>query len=471
MNKNKELAEKILGQVGGTENIKDVFHCMTRLRFRLNDDNVVSLEELKKIPGVLGAQFAEQTLQVVIGPSVGNVYRELTAVGGFVEHETIQENLDQDLSAETVAKFSLKAIPGKIIATFSNSMEPLVPLFVALGMLNIVAALIGPTLLKLVTTDSDLYNNFYQAGQAIIYFLPILIAITSSRYFKTNVYVSVILAALMLFPGITDLLGSEVGYTVYGIHAPDVAYNGQIIPILLVVWLQSYVEKLLNKYVPNALKVLFVSFGTIAIMMPLEFLVLGPMGKRIGSMLVGVFLGLYEIAGPFETMLVGAITPFALAFGITRPVFFACMSVLLSAGVEYAYMPIAMVLNNFVVMGIAAGYALKAPTSDKKKLGVTCLVAGAVGGVAEPALFGIVIPDKKTYLSAVLGGAVSGLLCGLLHVGYYQFGPSNVLSVLGFATSETGNNILFGCICAAVAFVVPFVVMLLTYKSKTKNNN
>lgn len=468
MNKNKELAELILGQVGGTENIKDVFHCMTRLRFRLNDEGIISLDELKKIPGVLGAQFAEHTLQVVIGTTVDDVYRELLVVGGFAEHEAIQENLDQDLSDKAGEKFSVKKIPGKIVTIFSNSMEPLVPLFVALGMLNIVAALIGPTLLKLVSTESDLYNNFYQAGQAIIYFLPILVAITSSRYFKTNTYVSVTLAALMLFPNITELLAGENGYAIYGILAPNVAYNGQIIPILLVVWIQSYVEKLLNKFVPNALKVLLVAFGTIVIMMPLEFLVLGPIGTRIGNMLVGVVLGLYEVAGPVEAMLMGAFTPFCLAFGISRPVFFACMSVLLSTGVEYAYMPIAMVLNGFVVMGVTAGYALKAPTSDKKKLGITCLVANAVGGVTEPALFGIIVPDKKTYLSTALGGAVSGLLCGLLHVGYYQFGPSNVLSVLGFATSENGNNILFGCICAAVAFIVPFVTMLLTYKVKNK---
>lgn len=468
MNK-KELAELILAQVGGTGNIEDVFHCMTRLRFKLKDETVVSLEELKKISGVLGAQFAEHMLQVIIGPAVNDVYRELTAVGGLTGHEAILENPDKDLFEKAgEKKFSIKAVPGKIIAVFSNSMEPLVPLFVALGMLNIVAAIIGPTLLKLVSADSDLYNNFYQAGQAIIYFLPIYVAITASRYFKTNTYVSITLAALMLFPGITELLAGEGGYTVYGISAPDVAYNGQIIPILLVVWIQSYVEKLLNKYVSDSLKVLLVAFGTIAVMMPLEFLVLGPLGTRIGSMLVGFFLGLYQAAGPVETMLVGAISPFALALGVTRPVFFACMNVLFAEGVEYAYMPIAMALSNFVMMGAAAGYALKAPTADRKKLGLTCLVANALGGVSEPSLFGIIIPDKKTYLSVILGGAAAGLLCGLLRVGYYQFGPSNVLSVLGFVTSENGNNLLFGCICAAVAFLVSFVTMLLTYKAEKK---
>lgn len=469
MKKNRELAELILGQVGGAKNVDTVFHCMTRLRFKLKDENVVSLDELKKIPGVLGAQFAQNTLHVIIGTTVDDVYRELVAAGGFAAQEEIKENLDQDRADSAGASsFSLKSIPGKIISTFSNSMEPLVPLFVALGMLNIVAALIGPTLLKLVSAESDLYNNFYQAGQAIIYFLPVFVAITASRYFKTNTYVSVTLAGLVLFPAITDMLASEAGYTIYGILAPNAAYSGQIIPILLVVWIQGYVEKLLNKCVPGSLKVLLVAFGTIVIMMPLEFLVLGPVGTWIGGMLVGVVLGLYQIAGPIETMLVCAFVPFMTAFGFGRPVFFACLGVLLSTGSEYAYMPIAMVLNNFLVMGIAAGYALKAPSADKKKLGLTCLAACALGGVSEPTLFGVILPDKKTYLPIIVGGAVSGLLCGLLRVGYFQFGPSNVLSVLGFMSTENAGNFLNGCIAAVAAFVVPFAAMLLTYKAEKK---
>ncbi len=466
MEKNRQLAERILDQVGGANNVENVFHCMTRLRFKLNDTNVVSLDELKKIPGVLGAQYAQNTLQVIIGPAVDDVYRELVAVSGLTVQEAIQENLDQDLTEAPKKKFSVKSIPGRIVTTFSNSMEPLVPLFVALGMLNIVAALIGPTLLKLVSAESDLYNNFYQAGQAIIYFLPVLVAITASRYFKTNTFVSVTLACLMLFPTISEMLASESGYSVYGILAPNATYSGQIIPILLVVWIQSYVEKVLNKYVPGTLKVLLVAFGTIVIMMPLEFLVLGPAGARIGALLTGVVLGLYQVAGPVETMLVCAFIPFLTAFGFGRPVFFACLGVLLSTGSEFAYMPIAMVLNNFLAMGIAAGYMIKAPNADKKKLGATCLAACALGGVSEPTLFGILIPDKKTYLPTIIGGAAAGLLCGLLHVGYYQFGPSNILSVLGFVSTENSNNFLFGCITAAVAFIVPFVAMLLTYKAE-----
>ena len=459
----KVTAGEILELVGGPSNIDNVFHCMTRLRFRLKDTSGVSLDDIKAVDGVLGAQYAQDTLQVVIGPQVDDIYRELLEIADLHTSEAIDENLDQELMKDSKKGFSFKAIPGTIAQTFSNCMEPLVPLFVALGMLNIAAALIGPTLLKLVTTESDIYNNFYLAGQAIIYFLPVYVAITSSKYFKANTFISVTLAALMLYPGIIDLLTGETGYTIYGIKAPNVTYSGQIIPILLVVLIQSYVEKLLNKYVPASLKVLLVSFGTILIMMPLAFLVLGPLGAKIGELLIALVLGLYEVAGPLETMLVCAVIPFLTAFGIGRPIFFACLTVLMSTGSEYAYMPLAMVLTNFLAMGIAAGYAVKVKDPDKKKLGITCFIACALGGVSEPTLFGILVPDKKTYLPTIVGGAVSGLCIGLLHVGYYQFGPSNILSVLGFAGGENSSNFIYGCVCAAIAFVISFAMMLITY--------
>ena len=463
MSKQRKIAEAVLELVGGAENVQDVFHCMTRLRFRLKDDSGISLDHLKKVDGVLGAQFAQNTLQVIIGPAVDDVYRELIEISGLKPTVKIEENLDGELPARS---FSVKQIPGNIIKTFSNCMEPLVPLFVALGMFNVVAAVIGPTILNLVSSESDIYNNFYYVGQAIIYFLPVFVAITASRYFGTNTFVSVTLAVLMLYPDLVTALASETGFTIYGISAPNVTYNGQLIPILLVIWVQKYVEKLLNKVIPDALKVLAVAFLTIAIMLPLQFCLLAPLGYNIGSLLVNVVLWLYNVAGPVETMLVCAFIPFLTALGIGRPVFFACLNVLLSTGVEYAYMPIAMVLNNFVVMGIAAGYTIKTKKADNKKLGGTCLVASVLGGVSEPTLFGILLANKKAYLPTVVGGAASGLYLGLMHVGYYQFGPSNILAVLGFMGGEGSANFINGCIAAAIGFAVTFIMMLALFRDE-----
>ena len=463
MDKNQKLASRVLELVGGTDNIIDAFHCMTRLRFRLKDNEQVQLDAVKAVDGVLGAQFSEGTLHVIIGPGVAPVYDALIEISGLQKKEAIEENVDADKSGK---KITPAGILNAILNTFANSMTPLVPMFVAMGMVNVVAAIIGPTVLGLVDESSDLYNNFYYMGQAILYFLPVLVAITASRHFKSNVFISIALVGLLLYPDLITALGSETGFTVFGIAAPNVTYSSQILPVLLIVWVQSYVEKLLNRIIPDALKVIGVGFLTLCIMMPLSLCVLGPLGFNIGSLLVAIVMGLYQVAGPVETMLVGAVIPFITAFGFGRPIFFACLGVLMSTGVEYCYMPIAMVLTNFIAIGIAAGYAIKAKDASSKQLGATCLIANALGGVSEPTLFGIILPNRQTYLPVVVGGALSGLYLGIMKVGYYQFGPSNVLSVLGFVSNENSSNFLNGCIAAGIAFVGAFVMMLVFYKDK-----
>ena len=136
---------------------------------------------------------------------------------------------------------------------------------------------------------------------------------------------------------------------------------------------------------------------------------------------------------------------------------------LLTDGVEYAYMPVAMVTGNFLAMALALGYAIK-NKGEKRQLGTTSFIACVLGGVAEPTWFGIFLPDKKTYLPALIGGIAGGLYLGIMNVGYYQFGPSNFLSVLGFVSAENPSNLVHGIIASAITFVVTFVAMLIFYK-------
>ena len=464
MSKNADTAQAILTRVGGKANVVNAYHCMTRLRLTLKDNSKVEQEALKKLPGVMGLYDNNGEIQVILGPAVDNIYEEFVKISGVHHEDAIPENEDPELTEKP--KITPKSILKGILNAFSASISPLIPLFVVIGMANVVAAIIGPTLLNLVSDTDPLYTNFYYIGQAILYFLPILLAMTSSKFFGTNRFISVALACIMLYPDMLTAIAGETGYTVYGITAPNVTYSGQIIPILLVVWVQSYVEKFLNKFVPNALKVLLVPFGTVAIMLPLEMCFLGPLGFNIGALLCGAVLGLYQVAGPVETTIVCAVVPFLTAFGVSRPIFFACLTTLMTTGVEFAYMPIAMVINNFIVMGCCTGYLIKTKSKEQKQYAITSLVANALGGVSEPTLFGIILPNPKTFLPIIIGGAVSGLYLGIMKVGYYSFGPSNVLSVIGFVSAENSANFINGCIAAALAFVVTLVAMLVLYKDK-----
>lgn len=367
-------------------------------------------------------------------------------------------------------KFSIKELGVNIINTFSNCIGPLVPLFVALGMVNIITSLVGPGILN-IGGNNGLYQNLHGIGQAILYVLPVLVAVTASHHFGTNLFISIALAGLMIYPELGGALQSEKGFAICGISAPAVMYGGQFVPMIFVVWIQKYVEKLLNKMIPDALKVIGVGILTILVMFPLEFLILGPAGNAVSKAFIAVTVNLYNFAGPLATMFLCAAIPFMTASGIGRPIFFACMSVLFMEGAEFMYMPISMVLNNFLIMGVTLGYWVKESTPAGKKRGRECFISLLAGGVSEPVLFEIVLPNKKTYPPIIIAGAASGLYLGFMKVGYFQFGPSNVLSVLGFISPDGGTNFIHGSIAAGIAFLLAFVLTVIMYKRETEEHH
>lgn len=462
MSKSSKIASSLLEQVGGKQNVSDVFHCMTRLRFNLKDAGLANLDEIKKIEGVLGVQVVSGEIQVIIGAGVESVYNDVIAMTGLAESAALSENLDPDLIPK------VKGIKGffvNLFNVFSACFSPLVPLFVAVGIFNMVAVLIGPQFFKLVTEDSSIYKNFYFVAQSILYFMPILVAYTAARRFKSNPLIAIALAGLLIYPKFLEMVTAGSAYTVYGIPVAMIDYSSSIIPIMLIVWIQSYIEKLLNKYVPEVVKVILIPCGTILIMMPLALCLLGPAGNYIGVGLGKLLYGLYAVAGPVATLAYGAIAVIGVALGFTRPIFFIAMTALFASGVEYAVMPMSMVYLNWVVMGTILGYVVKSKGAKEKQFGITCFASNFLGGVSEPSIFGIIFNNRKLLIPGIVAGAAAGLYSGIMKVGYYAFGPSNFLGVIGFLGGEQ-SNFVNGCIASGIGLVVAFLVTLFVYREK-----
>lgn len=459
MDKNQNTAEQILELVGGKENIKNLFHCMTRLRFNLNDNLLADVEALKGTPGVLGVQDANGEFQVILGPAVGNVYKELIKLTGLSQTETTQENPEP----ETKEKVTVKSVADGVLNALSGSLAPLVPLFVVVGIFNTAAMLIGPQFLGFVSEDADLYKNFYYVGQAILYFLPILVGYAASRRLGSNTLITMALACVMLYPDFIAIANGETAFTVLGIPMTLVDYNTSVIPIILIAWIQAYVEKLLNKFIPDAIKVIVVPCLTVLIMLPVGLCALGPVGNFIGVGLGQLIVGLYHVAGPLATTFVGATAIISGVFGITRPIFFICLSTMLTNGVEYAYMPVAMAISNWVALGADLGFVLKAKSAKERQLGISCLIALFFGGVSEPSLYGIFLQRRNLLISTAIAGGLAGLYLGVMKVGYYVFGPSNFLNVMGFIGGAS-SNFVHGCIAAGIGFVSALAATLLLEK-------
>lgn len=462
MNKYSEIAPKIVEYVGGIDNVVNIYHCMTRLRFQLKDKEIINIGEIKSLKGVIGINNDGQDFQIIIGPDVDNAYKAILDVTGFEATEKIDENLDAPKQ-----KLSIKGIFNAIVNAFSGAFSPIVPMFVLVGTFNTIAALIGPTFLNLVDAESAIYTNFYYVAQAITYFFPVLIAVPCAKHFRANQYISLVLAFILVYPPLMDAINTG-SYTVYGIGVPAVTYSSSCLPTILIIWIQSYIERFSDRISPNALKVILVPGITMLIMLPLSLIVLGPLGTYCGTFLGNAMLSLYDVAGPLLTLVVGATAAFGLAFGMTRPVFMIAKTFFFTAGIEYVYMPHAMVYGNFVTMGLALAFSLRTKDKEKKSLGLSSFLANILGGVSEPILFGIMLPNKSTYLPVVIGGAITGLLSGILHVGYSQFGPTNILSVIGFINNSIPDNFTKGCIVAAVAFISTFALTWFMYKEENK---
>lgn len=400
MDKNRKTAEEILKFVGGKDNVKNLFHCMTRLRFNLTNDELADVTALRNTPGVMGAQDTSGEFQVIIGPAVEVIYNELIKLTGLAGTEAIPENLDAGRE-EIKKKLTFKGVVNNIFNIMSGSLAPLVPLFVVVGVFNTVAVLIGPQFLALVTEDADIYKNFYYVGQAILYFLPILVAFAASKRLGSNTLITMTLACVMLYPDFVAIATGEAAFTVLGIPMTLIAYNTSVIPIILIAWVQSYVEKLLNKITPDAVKVIVVPSLTVLVMLPVGLCALGPLGNFIGFGLGQLIVRLYDVAGPVATTIAGA----------------------------------------------------------------TIIISG----VSEPSLFGIFLQHRRLLIATAIGGGLAGFYLGIMRVGYYVFGPSNFLNIMGFIGGETAN-LINGSIAAGIGLVSTLIATLLLEKGAKKKN-
>lgn len=254
------VAKQILTHIGGAENIINLGNCATRLRINLKDNGKVEMEALKQIKGVVGAVLNPGQLQVIIGPDVGNVCKTMRQIG----------NLKNENAAEEDGK---KPIVSRILDTISGIFTPILPAIVAAGMMQAVIALL--TNFTSIDAGGSTMVIFNVIANAAFYFLPVMIAFSAAKKFNCNPFMAVFLAGILLHPDLINLLAQETAADFFGIPVISASYASSVIPIILGVWLMSYVEKLADRVSPNCLKFLMKPLLTIIITAPITLIVLG----------------------------------------------------------------------------------------------------------------------------------------------------------------------------------------------------
>ena len=299
----EELSEKIVANIGGKENVSFFTHCITRLRFNVRDRGLVNTDAIKVLPGVLGVQWSGEQLQIIIGNDVTDVYDTIVKQTGLAKQEAVDENLDAGKK-----KFTINTL----FETLSGCMVPILPALCAAGVIKGILVML--TTYLGMATDSGIYVLLNTIGDITFYFMPFLVAYSASKKFNTNTVLALLLAGLLLHPNINSLAGGDLN--VLGINFHILNYSSTVFPMIISVWIMSYVYKLVDKYVPKALKFVLTPSLTLLIMAPICLGIVGPLGYYIGYYLASGVANLFYLNPYIGGLVLGVIRPFVLLTGM-----------------------------------------------------------------------------------------------------------------------------------------------------------
>lgn len=447
MANNAQIASDVLTAVGGKENVSNVTHCMTRLRFNLKDEGTVEDETISAIEGVIKVVRAGGQVQVVIGTNVDKVYDEVCRLGGFSENhaeDTGQEEKQKE-------KLTAKDVLNGIMAGISGSVTPVLPVIIAGGIFKMIAVLLGPDNIGLLSEENQIYILCNLVNNAAFYFLPFFVAHSAAKKFNVSPVMAMLLAAIMIHPDMLGIVEAGEAFKVYGlIPMKLVNYTQAVIPVILNTWIMSYIERWVKKIVPDVLRTIGVPVLQMVIMIPLGLCVFGPLCNVIMGWVANGIIWLDNTVGIAAMLLVGSLWVIIIMFGVHMPIMMTLLPVWMEMGFDGIVSP-ATIASAWAVIGVELAYALRSKGSENKSLGWSCFVTNITANISEPAIYGILLRDKKAMAWNMVGGAAGALTMGILGAKIVLFSGVGLpfLNVIRF-----GEDAVKGGIGMAVAFAV-----------------
>lgn len=396
-----QLAREVVNKVGGVENINSLFHCVTRLRFKLKDTSKADKESIKKIKGVLTVVEGNGQFQVVIGNEVADVF------------ETVL-NLYPQIQSEVKANDVEEKPSGNILTRAFNTMAAIFnPIIVALaGAGMIKAILVVFTTYGLMDKTGGTYKILSAAGNSVFYFLPLFLAFSAAKTFKVNQFISVAIVGALMEPNFTGLMQANGDITHFaGIPVVLMGYAGSVIPAILTIWIYSYLEKLLKKFIPKSVEIFALSMVALFIMVPLAVIVIGPIGVALGNGMGDVINTLSDKSGLFAGLVIGAGWTFLVMTGIHWGVVPIMINNLSNLGYDVIRPMIAAA--TFASAGVALGVFLRSRNKETRALAASSMIPALLGGITEPIVYGLGVKYKKPLISMIVSGGIAGAFLGM----------------------------------------------------------
>lgn len=443
------LTNSILEELGGAKNVSGLFHCATRLRFRLNDKSIVRAKQIEAIPGVLGTVDDAAGIQVVIGNDVKKAYATL-----MEQHPEMAE-LSGGAVEDDGREPERTNIVKRLLNMLSAVVGPVIPLIMCSGLVS--ALLVILTTWGGLSPESSTYTLLNMVGTGALYFLPVFVAYTSAKRFGCDVMTSLFLGALLISPTLIGMVEAGSFVDLFGLPVKTGDYTSTLIPAILTIWVYSHVEKLVDRIVPDAVKFVFRPLLGLVIMLPVMLCVTAPLGNYVGGLLNSAMTAINDVAPWASVLVVGCLAPLLVLTGMHLALIPLVMTSFATVGYDNMLF-VAFIGMNFSQFGVALACFLKSKNANLKALSLSCAITAFFAGVTEPALYGISVRMKRPLVATWLACVVDAVFCAICSVKVFQFGAPSFFTMPIFLNPDgTMGNFYFAIAAAAISIIVAFV--------------
>lgn len=455
-----KTAQGIVDCLGGVGNLTNVTHCATRVRILVRSEKAVKLDDIKKVDGVIDAFHAAQnSYQVVVGQTVEDVYNAVLGItGDHLAGGEVAEDIDEKKGGGVLKKFQ------NFLLMMADIMSPLIPPLIASGFLSCVLLLMQ--LLFHVSTDSSTYKILYNLSQTVFYFMPVLVAYTSAKKFKTEAPLAMVLAAWLIYPDWVSMVGDlqaqgQTFTTYFGIPTLLNTYNGSVLQIVLVVWVMSKVDNWLKKVLPVSVRHFMKPFLLLLIMSVITLPLLAPLGGLVTNYIMA-FVSFVRTHAPW--LQVTALVLFACTLGVFMPGFhMALMPIAINSLAQYGFDDLINIW--FFCCTITPGFlalavGLKTKKNKLKQLAFPAAVSALFGGISEPTTYGIIYKIPKMYYIYAASAIATSLYAGIVGLKCYAFGGYSLTNILlYYGPNKDTQNLIFALIGVVIMAVIEFILV------------
>lgn len=445
----KLLAKQIIRGVGGSQNVSKVWHCATRLRFKLVDEQKADTTALESLDGVVTVVQSAGQYQVVIGNSVAKVFEEIVQLDTKFEGNTSDQAADSNEEKQSLIN--------RLLAFVSSVFTPFLGALAASGILK--GLLILAANFNVLSETDGAYQIWNASSDAIFYFLPLFIGFTAAKQLRVNQFVAVTIAAALIYPNLITRMAEAQSLDFFGLPIQSATYSASVIPILLAIWLLSFIEPLFDKFFPESVRNIFTPLLSIMLMVPLTLLVVGPIGNSVSSVLATVLGSVYSFSPMIAGLILGATHQVIVIFGVH----WALITLMINNIAEFGqdpWLPIVCIAV-FAQAGSALGVFMKTKDKKLKSIAGSAFIT-AIFSITEPAIYGVNLKLKRPMYFALLASGIGGAIAGFGQVQASTFTFPGILAIPTYLGNGFGFEVvgLIVGLCGAT---------LLTYLFGVKN--